>query len=66
MTMSRILESGSSALPFVLEAAKKEEEVTVKEIVKVPEREDKKGKKRAILRMGSEGDEVRAMQVSFS
>ncbi|KAI5654270.1 hypothetical protein M9H77_31457 [Catharanthus roseus] len=61
-TINRIPESGSGTFPFVVEAAKKEEEVLVKEIVNVPERKDKQGKKRAILRMGSEGEDVRAMQ----
>lgn len=64
-TINRIPESGSGTFPFVVEAAKKEEEVLVKEIVNVPERKDKQGKKRAILRMGSEGEDVRAMQVSL-
>lgn len=68
-TLSRIPESGSSALPFIVESAKEDEEVVVKEIVQVPERvldrEDKQGKKRKTLRTGSEGDEVRLMQVSF-
>lgn len=54
-----IPETRSSALPFVVETVQKEEEV-----VKPPEREDK-GKKRATLRTGSEGDDVRAMQVFF-
>lgn len=65
-TLSRIPESGLSSLPFVVGAAKNEDEVVVKEIVQVPERtldrEDKQGKKRKTLRTGSEGDEVRVMQ----
>lgn len=59
-----IPETGSIALPFVVETVQNEKEVIVKEVVKPPVREDM-GKKRATLRMGSEGDDVRAMQVFF-
>ncbi|KAG8369682.1 hypothetical protein BUALT_Bualt14G0039200 [Buddleja alternifolia] len=60
--VNRITDSGSSALPLVVEATEKEEEeVVVKEVISIP---DKKEiiKRRATLRIGSEGDEVRAMQ----
>uniref|UniRef100_A0A5B7B0Q3 Peptidoglycan binding-like domain-containing protein n=1 Tax=Davidia involucrata TaxID=16924 RepID=A0A5B7B0Q3_DAVIN len=63
--VNRISESGSSAVPLVVEAAnsaKVEEEVVVKEVVRGLEREGKEGKKRVTLRKGSEGDEVREMQ----
>ena len=49
--MARIAESGSSALPMVLESKEVKEE-------KVGDK-----KKRKTLRVGSEGEEVRAMQV---
>ncbi|KAL7219913.1 hypothetical protein ACSBR2_012887 [Camellia fascicularis] len=60
---AELLESGLSAVPMVLEAAesgeKVEEDVVVmKEVV----REGKELKKRATLRKGSEGEDVRAMQ----
>lgn len=60
-----IPETGSIALPFVVETVQNEEKVIVKEVVKPPVREDK-GKKRETLRMGSEGVDVRAMQVFSS
>ncbi|KAL3506375.1 hypothetical protein ACH5RR_031757 [Cinchona calisaya] len=60
-SMNRIPESGSIALPFVVETAEEVAKVVVKEEIKVPNGEDKV-KKRATLRMGSEGDDVRAMQ----
>lgn len=59
--VNKIPESRSAALPFTVETAQKEEEVVVKEVVQVPEKENN-GKKRAVLRMGSEGDDVRGMQ----
>lgn len=59
--VSKFPESRSAALPFTVETAQKEEEVVVKEVVQVPEKENN-GKKRAVLRMGSEGDDVRGMQ----
>lgn len=48
-----------------METVQNEEKVIVKEVVQPPVREDK-GKKRATLRMGSEGVDVRAMQVFSS
>ncbi|XP_059632191.1 protein disulfide isomerase pTAC5, chloroplastic isoform X2 [Cornus florida] len=66
--VNRIAESGSSAVPLVVEAAENgvvEEEVVVKEVVRVSEterKEKKEVKNRATLRKGSEGDDVRAMQ----
>lgn len=67
-----IPESGSIALPLVLEAAKQNEvsvkeapkqERVIREVPKEPEGEDNKAKKRRTLKKGSEGDEVRLMQV---
>lgn len=66
-----IPESGSIALPLVLEAAKQNEvsvkeapkqERVIREVPKEPEGEDNKAKKRRTLKKGSEGDEVRLMQ----
>lgn len=60
-----IAESGSSASPLVLleKEKKKEKEVVVVEekVIRVSEEGEKK--RRKTLRKGSEGDEVRAMQV---
>ncbi|CAI9117781.1 OLC1v1019265C3 [Oldenlandia corymbosa var. corymbosa] len=53
--------NSSSALPFVVDSVQKDDEVIIKEVVKPPEAENKV-KKRAPLRMGSEGDDVQAMQ----
>lgn len=61
--VNRIAESGSIAVPLVMEATKEEEEVVIKEIVKEVEREAGEVKKRKTLRKGSEGDDVRFMQV---
>lgn len=61
--VNRIAESGSIAVPLVMEATKEEEEVVIKEIVKEVEKEAREVKKRETLRMGSEGDDVRFMQV---
>lgn len=61
--MNRIAKSGSSAVPLVVEADTKEiEEVVVKQLVDIPEKKEMV-KKRATLRIGSEGDDVQAMQV---
>nr|GMD87025.1 protein disulfide isomerase pTAC5, chloroplastic-like [Ipomoea batatas] len=60
--VNRIAESGSIAVPLVMEATKEEEEVVIKEIVKEVEREAGEVKKRKTLRKGSEGDDVRFMQ----
>ena len=77
--MNRIAEAGTSAVRLVVEAAKKEEaeeeivvkevikeeaeeEIVVKEVISVPEKKEKVLRS-ATLRIGSEGDEVGAMQV---
>ncbi|KAA8548431.1 hypothetical protein F0562_000115 [Nyssa sinensis] len=66
--VNQISESGSIAVPLVLEvteSGKVEEEVVVKEVVRGLEKmgkEEKEVKKRATLRKGSEGDKVREMQ----
>lgn len=62
--MNRIAESGSSASPLVVEAATKEEEeeIVVKEVISIPEKKETV-KKKATLRIGSEGDEIQAIQV---
>lgn len=60
MTVNRLTESGSSAVPMVIEAATAEEAVVVKEVAGVGKKEV--NKKRATLRKGSEGEDVRAMQ----
>ncbi|MCD7453253.1 hypothetical protein HAX54_020293 [Datura stramonium] len=66
-----IAESGSIALPLVLETAKQNEvvvkeapqqEKVIREVPKEPEGEDNKAKRRRTLKKGSEGDEVRLMQ----
>ncbi|KAL2530917.1 plastid transcriptionally active 5 [Forsythia ovata] len=59
--VNRIAESGSIAVPLVVKAAKGDEEVIVKEVIKIADREEN-GKKRETIRKGSEGDKVRAMQ----
>ncbi|KAL3812359.1 hypothetical protein ACJIZ3_013627 [Penstemon smallii] len=48
-------------MPLVVDAAKKDEEIVVKEVISIPEKK-LTVKRRAILRKGSEGDEVQAMQ----
>lgn len=60
--VNRLAESGSIAVPLVIDAAKRGEEVIVKEVIKVADREENV-RKRETLRKGSEGDEVRVMQV---
>ncbi|GMP55667.1 hypothetical protein CsSME_00020420 [Camellia sinensis var. sinensis] len=65
---AELLESGSSTVPMVLEAAEsggkvEEEVVVVKEVVREEKKEGKELKKRATLRKGSEGEDVRVMQV---
>ncbi|XP_027120148.1 protein disulfide isomerase pTAC5, chloroplastic-like [Coffea arabica] len=60
-SINKIPESRAGALPFGVETAQKVEEMVVKEVVEVPEKENN-GNKRATLRMGSEGDDVEAMQ----
>lgn len=60
--VNRLAESGSIAVPLVVDAAKRGEEVIVKEVIKVADREENV-RKRETLRKGSEGDEVRVMQV---
>lgn len=66
-----IAESGSIALPLVLEVAKQNEvvvkeapqqEKVIKEVPKESEGEGSKAKKRRTLKKGSEGDEVQRMQ----
>ncbi|GMP55664.1 hypothetical protein CsSME_00020420 [Camellia sinensis var. sinensis] len=64
---AELLESGSSTVPMVLEAAEsggkvEEEVVVVKEVVREEKKEGKELKKRATLRKGSEGEDVRVMQ----
>ncbi|KAH6770199.1 plastid transcriptionally active 5 [Perilla frutescens var. hirtella] len=61
--VNRIADSGTSAVPFVVEAAKKEEEeeIVVKQVISIPEKKETIIR-RATLRKGSEGDEVQAMQ----
>ncbi|KAK4478282.1 hypothetical protein RD792_017571 [Penstemon davidsonii] len=59
--VNRISESGSSAMPLVVESAKNDEEIVVKEVISIPEKK-LTVKRRATLRKGSEGDEVQAMQ----
>lgn len=52
-------------MPLVVEAAKKEEEeeeIVVKQVISIPEKKEAVTR-RATLRIGSEGDEVQAMQV---
>lgn len=74
--VSRIAERGSSAVPLVVESLEREDQVEaeaeeeeVKEVVGVFEKEkvgdDEVKKKRITLRKGSEGDDVRIMQVCF-
>lgn len=60
-TVNRITESGSSAVPLVVETAIKDEEVVVKEVTSVSEGKETV-KRRMTLRNGSEGEEVRALQ----
>ncbi|XP_047976699.1 protein disulfide isomerase pTAC5, chloroplastic [Salvia hispanica] len=77
-SVNRIAEAGTSAVRLVVEAAKKEEaeeeivvkevikeeaeeEIVVKEVISVPEKKEKVLRS-ATLRIGSEGDEVGAMQ----
>lgn len=43
-------------------ATKEEEEIVIKEVISVPEKKEIV-KKKATLRIGSEGDEVQAIQV---
>lgn len=66
-----IAETGSIALPLVLEAAKQNEvvvkeapqqEKVIREVPKESEGEGNKAKKKRTLKMGSEGDEVRLLQ----
>ncbi|KAK4425302.1 protein disulfide isomerase pTAC5, chloroplastic [Sesamum alatum] len=59
--VNRIADSGTSAVPLVVEAAMEEEEVVIKEVISIPDKKEAV-QKRATLRMGSEGDEVQAMQ----
>ncbi|KAL0414101.1 UNVERIFIED_CONTAM: protein disulfide isomerase pTAC5, chloroplastic [Sesamum radiatum] len=59
--VNRIADSGTSAVPLVVEAAKEEEEVVIKEVISIPHKKEAV-QKRATMRIGSEGDEVRAMQ----
>ncbi|XP_073134582.1 protein disulfide isomerase pTAC5, chloroplastic isoform X2 [Henckelia pumila] len=59
--VNRITESGSSAVPLVVEAAIKNEEVVVKEVISVSDGKEIV-KRRVTLRNGSEGEEVRALQ----
>lgn len=56
-----IAESGSSASPLVLLEKEKEVVVVEEKVARVSEEGEKK--RRKTLRKGSEGDEVRAMQV---
>ncbi|KAK6161778.1 hypothetical protein DH2020_005159 [Rehmannia glutinosa] len=58
---NRIADSGTSAVPLVIEAAKEEAEVVVKEVISIPDKKEIL-KTRATLRKGSEGDQVREMQ----
>lgn len=64
-----IAESGSSSREMVLEEKRDEEEEVVKEVVveetarTVGRKEEKRAEKRSALRKGSEGEEVREMQV---
>lgn len=64
---SLIAETGSSTSPIVLEEKEEEEEVVVEKVIRVLEEEGKRvlEKKRSTLRKGSEGEEVRALQVCF-
>lgn len=59
--VNRIADSGTTAVPLVVEAAKEEEEVVIKEVISIPHKKEAV-QKRATLRIGSEGDEVRVMQ----
>ncbi|XP_057809650.1 protein disulfide isomerase pTAC5, chloroplastic [Salvia miltiorrhiza] len=62
--VNRIAESGTSAVPLVVESfetATKEEEIVVKEVISIPEKKENV-LSRVTLRIGSEGDEVGAMQ----
>lgn len=60
---NRIADIGTSAVPLVVEAAKKEEEeeIVVKQVISIPEKKETVTR-RATLRIGSEGDDVQAMQ----
>lgn len=60
--MNRIADIGTSAVPLVVEAARKEEEIVVKQVISIPEKKETVTR-RTTLRIGSEGDEVQAMQV---
>lgn len=63
---NRIAESGEGTREMVLEEVK-EKEVVVEETVRVLERKEKEEEKkieRKALRVGSEGEQVREMQVS--
>lgn len=64
--VNRIAESGSSAVPLDVEAAKEEEEeeeeVVVKEVISLAHKKETV-QKRVTLRIGAEGDGVQAMQV---
>lgn len=60
-TVNQLTESGLSVVPMVVEATMAEEVVVVKEVVEEGKKEV--NKKRATLRKGSEGEDVRAMQV---
>lgn len=61
--MNRIADFGTSAVPLVVEAARKEEEeIVVKQVISIPEKKETVTR-RTTLRIGSEGDEVQAMQV---
>ena len=62
--VNKIAESGTSAVPLVVEATTEEEETVVKEVISTPEKKERVLKS-ATLRVGSEGDEVGAMQVWF-
>ncbi|GFP92865.1 hypothetical protein PHJA_001430800 [Phtheirospermum japonicum] len=60
--VNRIADSGTSAVPLVVEAAKKEdEEVVIKEVISISDKKEKV-KTRSTLRIGSEGDAVQEMQ----
>ncbi|GER57112.1 hypothetical protein STAS_34903, partial [Striga asiatica] len=60
--VNRIAEGGESTVPLVFETTKKEEEVVIKEVISIPDKKEI-AKTRVTLRKGSEGDQVRDMQV---
>ncbi|XAR62595.1 hypothetical protein NMG60_11017419 [Bertholletia excelsa] len=61
-TVNRIAEGGSSAVPMEVESVMKEEVMVEKEVITEENKQVKEIKERKALRMGSEGEDVQAMQ----